>query len=424
MVTNVQDRQGLGEEFLADFAALSRIGATGDGGVDRQAATIDDGRAREWLSGWLEANGFRVRVDAVGNLFGTYDFRPGAPYAVAGSHLDSQPYAGRFDGAYGVLAAAFAAREAVRRAEAEGVAPECNIAVVDWFNEEGSRFKPSMMGSAVFTGLLDRDLALRTADPSGVTVREALTAIGGIGSQFDLAVDSYSEIHVEQGKTLEAHGTPIGVVESTWSAYKYTIRVHGEQGHTGSTLMEDRRDALLGAARLVVAVNDLVSHFDKGELHTSVGELTVTPNSPVVIARQVDLLMDLRARESRILDGALELLKTAIAEIEYRTRTRIEFVGSSVWSSGPFDAAGISLAEQVSHELGYETERVLTLAGHDATNMKTQVPVILLFVPSVGGVSHNVREFTEDADLVAGLDVFRELLWRRLTDARPAWSNR
>lgn len=416
-MTDPIDRETLGREFLADFEAMSRIGATGDGGVDRQAATAEDGRVREWLSEWLEHNGFTVRVDGIGNLFGTYEFRPGAPFVVAGSHLDSQPYAGRFDGAYGVLAAAFAAREAVRRAAADGVVPEYNIAVVDWFNEEGSRFKPSMMGSAVFTGLLDRDVALRTPDPLGVTVQEALTAIGGLGTDIDIAVDSYSEIHVEQGKALETSGVPIGVVESTWSAYKYTIRVHGEQGHTGSTLMPDRRDALLGAAHLVVAVNDLVDQFDEAELHTSVGELTVIPNSPVVIARQVDMLVDLRARESSTLDRALELLTAAVREIESRTRTRVEFVGSSVWSSGPFDRDGMALAEEVAHGLGFGTQRVLTLAGHDATNMKTHVPVVLLFVPSVGGVSHNVNEFTEDDDLVAGVEVFRELIWRRLTGA-------
>ncbi|MEB0288114.1 M20 family metallo-hydrolase [Cryobacterium sp. 10I1] len=398
--------------LLADFHTMSEFGATSGGGVDRQAASAADGQTRSWFSAWLADRGFRVEVDTIGNIFGLLELVPGAPYVLFGSHLDSQPLAGRYDGAYGVLAAGHAAHRAHRDLAASGITPRYNIAVVDWFNEEGSRFKPSMMGSAVFTGRLDLEVALATTDPRGTSVREALDAIGGRGGFVGPDVAGYAEIHVEQGRTLEDAGVPIGVVASTWCAYKYEIVVLGEQSHTGSTLMRDRRDALLGASKLVVAINELVREFDDEVLHASVGEFTVGPNSPVTIAREVRLLADLRARESSILASAFEILQQRMRAIESETGVRIEVLASSIWESGPFLETGLAITETAAEQLGLDSMRVLTLAGHDATNLKETVPVILIFVPSMDGVSHNEKEFTHDTDLVAGARVLTEVVKR------------
>ncbi|MFO7690525.1 MAG: M20 family metallo-hydrolase [Cryobacterium sp.] len=399
--------------FLDDFVTMSSFGATINQGVDRQAATAADGQTRHWFAGLLRSHGFTVDIDPIGNIFGLLQLVPGAPYILLGSHLDSQPLAGRFDGAYGVLAAAHAAIRARDQFAANGVTPTFNLAVVDWFNEEGCRFKPSMMGSGVFTGLLDLEKTLATTDAQGVTVAEALHAIDGVGTFTPPPIAAYSEIHIEQGRSMNDAGTTIGLVSSTWSARKYEIVVRGEQSHSGATRMKDRRDALLGAAKVIVAVNDLLAEFDEEAVHSSISELYVAPNSPVTVAREVRFLIDIRARESRLLAEAYAHLQNAIARIEAECRVSVDEIGASIWESGPFLESGIELSRSSAEALGYSNDRVLTLAGHDATNMKEIVPTVMLFVPSAAdGISHNEREFTADADLVAGVNVLTSVATR------------
>ena len=401
--------------FLDDFAAMSAFGATAGGGVDRQAATEEDAQVRAWLTGLLTGHGFAVHLDPIGNLFGLAEPTPGAPYVLFGSHLDSQPLAGKYDGAYGVLTAVHAAIRVLATHRAAGTTPAYNIAVVDWFNEEGCRFKPSMMGSGVFTGKLALDAALATTDPRGVTVQEALGAASGTGDSELPPLAGYGEIHIEQGPSMEEAGVTIGAVAATWCAYKYEVVVRGEQGHTGSMRMSDRRDALLGAAHLIVAVNDLIAHFPVESLHTTVSELYLQPNSPVTIAREVRLLIDLRAETTDILGEAFALLQERIAALEAKTRTEVDIVSRSIWQSGPFVEAGVALVEAAAAELGLSSTRVKTLAGHDATNVKDITPTVLVFVPSVDGVSHNEREYTTDADMLAGVNVFERVV-RALAD--------
>jgi len=401
--------------FLEDFSRLSAFGATARGGVDRLAATPAHAELRSWLRELLTDLGFDVRFDAIGNLFGLAELTPGAPFVLFGSHTDSQPLAGKYDGAYGVLAAVHAAATVVAEHRERGTAPRFNIAVVDWFNEEGARFKPSMMGSGVFSGKLPLEKALATLDPHGIAVEDALAASGFLGDFAFPQLAAYGEIHIEQGRSMHESGTTIGAVAATWSAYKYDIVVHGEQGHTGSARMGDRQDALLAGAHVVTAVNDLIREFPADALHTSVGEFTVLPNSPVTIAREVQLLADLRAESTVLLDRAYGLLEARLREVEERTRTRIEIRSRSVWQSGPFLEAGVRLVEEEAASRALEHARVKTLAGHDATNIKDLVPTVLMFIPSVDGVSHNEREFTEDEDMLRGLEVFEQVV-RRLSD--------
>jgi N-carbamoyl-L-amino-acid hydrolase len=268
-----------------------------------------------------------------------------------------------------------------------------------------------MMGSGVYTGKLGLDVALATADPRGVTVRDALAAIEvGAGEDQLPAVAAYGEIHIEQGPSMAEQGVTIGAVAATWCAYKYEVVVHGEQGHTGSMRMADRRDALLGAAHLIAEVNGLIEHFPAETLHTTVSELYVEPNSPVTIAREVRMLIDLRAETTEELEEAFAILRTRIADVEKRARVKVEILSSSVWRSGPFVEAGVAFVERAAEDLQLTHARVKTLAGHDATNVKDLVPTVLMFVPSVDGVSHNEREFTEDADMLAGVDVFTRVV--------------
>lgn len=401
-------------EFLADFATMSRFGATARGGVHREAATAADHQTRAWFAESLRHHGFEVTRDAIGNQFGLLEFVPGAPYLLVGSHLDSQPMAGRFDGAYGVLAAAYAARAARARVERGEIHPRVNLAVVNWFNEEGSRFTPSMMGSSVYTGKLAAADALATADRDGVTVAEAL-AQGEVGRLADAPTAAlYAEIHIEQGRVLENGGHTIGLVDRTWAASKYRIVVHGEQGHTGATVMADRKDALFGAAMLIVAARELTEMFPVGQLHSSVAELSLEPNSPVTLAREVVMNLDLRSPDERVLARANELLAEKIAKIETRARVTVEQRLTHQWGLLPYQPEGVELAREAAQHLGLAHTEIMTVAGHDSTNMKDVVPTVMLFIPSIEGVSHHELENSSDADSVAGVRMLSEVVARLL----------
>lgn len=402
-------------DFIRDFTTMSTFGATGRGGVERQAATEADGETRNWLSAWLRERGFRVEHDRIGNMFGLLELTPSAPYVLSGSHLDSQPRGGKYDGAYGVLAAAHAANRVRGHYERSGESAVFNVAVVDWFNEEGSRFKPSMMGSSVFTGKMNLDVALDTLDESGVSVREALSHIDALGTS-DVVAEfvvpaAYVEIHIEQGKLLDKENVDIGLVASTWAANKYEISVHGAQAHTGSTDMEDRQDALYGAALAVVAVRELAERYP-GRLHTSCGQMTVLPNSPVVVARECQMHLDLRSPDDSILAEADALLQRQFADIEIKANVRFERRHAHTWTANRYQPEGVELARQTVKDLGYSHMEIRTRAGHDSTNMKDMVPSIMLFVPSVDGISHSELENTNDQDLCHGVSLLAELLTR------------
>lgn len=392
------------EQFLKDWNEHSEIGKVpGTNGVDRQAGTEADREQRHWLSAKLSSYGFRVEYDAIGNQFGLLELCPGAPYVLLGSHLDSQPTAGKYDGAYGVLAAMHACREAKRSFSDGEVSPNYNLAVVNWFNEEGSRFKPSMMGSSVFTGKLGLDDALHTRDQTGDSVGEALTAMGQIGT-FSLSnVAAYAEIHVQQGRSMERDGIKIGLVTATWAAHKLEFLVKGEQAHSGAAAMEDRRDALLAAARLIVAARELTDAFEAGILHTACGEIHIYPNSPVVVASEARLLIDLRSPDPEIIAAAYNKLQLAIREIEVSERVSFSITHEHRWSQQPYPSSGVALARQLAASLGLSHAEILTVAGHDSTNMNDVVPTIMLFVPSKDGISHNLNEYTSEADMIDGL---------------------
>lgn len=407
MTTNTQ--------FLADFAVMSSHGATPGGGVERQAASSGDHATRAWFGRWLTEHGFTEAIDAVGNQFGTRELVPGAPYVLVGSHLDSQPLGGRYDGAYGVLAGAHAAARVVELAREGTLTPRFNVAVVNWFNEEGSRFTPSMMGSSVFTGKLDAATALATTDPSGVSVAEALSQGHAAATDAALGLDAvaqYAEIHIEQGKSMEENDITIGLVDRTWAASKYRVTVHGAQSHTGSTRMADRRDALYGASLAISAAREITEEFPEGALHSSVSELTVLPNSPVTIAREVTMNLDLRSPDEAVLAAAMTMLDERLAAAAERSRTEIDRVLTHRWGLLAYHPEGVELARASARELGLSHTEVMTVAGHDSTNMKDVVPTVMLFVPSVDGVSHNEGEFTRDEDAVAGVDLFTDVLRR------------
>lgn len=403
--------------FLADFAELSAIGATAAGGVDREAATAADGHAREWLRAWFVEHGLNPRVDAVGNMYGCVEVAAGAPYVLLGSHLDSQPTSGRFDGAYGVLAGAYAAATVAAEVDGRPEAARHNVAAVNWFNEEGSRFSPSLMGSAVFVGKTTADAVLDTVGKDGVSVRDALSRIGFQGDDVAPAANSYAEIHIEQGRTLEDEGLDIGVVTSNWAAYKYVVTAHGEQSHTGATHMRYRRDALVGASQVVLAVRAVADEFGPDTVLGSVGRFTVEPNSPVVVPARVRLAADLRALDGDTVEAAHRAFLTRIADITEAGEVTVEIESAALRPSTRYQDSGIALAGAVADDLGLRWRAMPTMAGHDSVNLKELVPTVMLFIPSVDGVSHNEREFSTDAQLLAGLHTLTETARRMVTGA-------
>lgn len=405
-----------GAAFLADFVELSAIGATAAGGVDREAATPADGAAREWLRDWFGRHGLECRVDSVGNMYGCAPTAESAdaPYVLIGSHLDSQPTSGRFDGAYGVLAAAYAAASL---AADRPMGAKHNVAAVNWFNEEGSRFSPSLMGSGVYVGKMSADDVLDTVGKDGVTVRDALSSIGFHGSHTAPRASSYAEIHIEQGRALVDGGFDIGVVTRNWAAYKYSITVHGEQSHTGATHMRYRHDALVGASQVVLAVRAVADEFGPDTVLGSVGRMMVEPNSPVVVPARVRLSVDMRALDAEDLVGAHESLMGRVAEIERSGEVAISVDSAALRPSTPYQDSGIALAGAVADDLGLSSCELPTMAGHDSVNLKDLVPTVMLFVPSVDGISHNEREFTTDGQMLAGVRMVSETARRMVTGA-------
>lgn len=405
-------------EFLSDFAEWSTFGATDRGGLHRMAATTAHAEARRWLLGRITASGADTRVDWVGNAFGLFEWLPGEPFVLIGSHSDSQPDGGRFDGAYGVLAALHAAVRLDRAVAAGAMRPVRNIAVVDWFNEEGARFQPSLMGSGVHIGKFTVDEVLAIADRSGTSVGDALATHGLAGTGPAPATAAYAEIHIEQGRVLEATGTDIGLVTANWAVRKYTVVVHGEQAHTGATSMADRRDALVGAARVVLAAHEIPGAFPVDTVLSAVGRFHIEPNSPVVVPARVTVDVDLRAEDEPTLEQAHERFTEALAAIT-ADGLRAEIAACALRPSTPYPPAGVDLAEEVATAAGLSSRRMRTRAGHDSINLKDVVPTVMLFVPSVDGISHSDREFTADPDLCHGVDVLTGVARRLVTERLP-----
>jgi N-carbamoyl-L-amino-acid hydrolase len=412
----------IGDELRAEFhhlfAAMAAIGATPAGGVCRLTGTTEDGVARNLLAATLAAAGAEPIADAVGNQFGLFRL-PGAgdTAVLCGSHLDSQPTGGKFDGTYGVLAAVVAAQAVRARLAAEGRTARHHLAVVNWTNEEGARFQPSLTGSSVFIGALTAEAALALAGGDGVTLGAALEAIGWRrDGTLPVRPVRAVEIHVEQGAVLETAGVPIGLVTGAWATRKLCLAFVGEPSHTGPTPMARRRDALRAAARAIEALYGIVEADGKGA-HASAARLTITPNSPNVVASEVRVWFELRHPDQPVVDAMAECFLAAAAAGAVPLGVAVETAIDESRPALPFDAEGVEIVRAAAAAHGHATIETMTIAGHDVLALQRKMPGTLIFVPSAGGLSHNEREFTEAADLDRGLEVLAETLWRMVTEA-------
>ena len=391
-----------GARLWQSLMDLAQIGATPKGGVCRIALTDLDRQGRDLFVRWARGAGCSIRVDAIGNIFAR---RAGQddnlPPVMTGSHIDTQPTGGKFDGNYGVLAGL----EVVRTLNAASVRTRAPIEVAVWTNEEGSRFVPVMMGSGVFCGAFTLEHALAQRDAQGVSVGEALASIGYAGQLGPApAVGSYFEAHIEQGPVLENHARVIGVVTAALGQRWYDVTVQGMEAHAGPTPMELRRDALLAASELVLEVNRIAVQRAPHARGT-VGTMELFPNSRNVIPGRASLSVDLRAPDDAQLLDMDAALRAACARIATERSLQITVEQVVYFPPQPFTPQLVQAVRANADDLGYSSMDVVSGAGHDAVYLARVAPAAMIFVPCDDGISHNEIENAAAEHLEAGCNV-------------------
>ncbi|KQT52496.1 MULTISPECIES: Zn-dependent hydrolase [unclassified Aureimonas] len=408
----------------AMMTAVSAFGGGEDGSMMRLTLSAEDGRARDWLGAWFAGNGFAGKIDPIGNQFGFAGMGgSNAPVVLVGSHLDSQPNGGRFDGALGVVSACEAIRAVREALERRGVLSACEFAVVNWTNEEGARFQPSLLGSSVFTGAAELDWALERRDGSGISVGEALSSIGYAGTDHVAVPGAYVELHIEGGPFLERENTRFGIFTRFWGATKYRLAFLGRQAHTGPTPMAERLDALLAGAHVVTGLKALAGAYGL-DLHTSVGRLEVFPNSPNTVPSEAVLFIELRSGSATVLAEAEERLNAMIEAAAKEAGVGFEIRSVDRRIAGPMDAGLVGLAERSAAGHGVVSRHLDTIGGHDAVSLAAVCPSIVLAVPSVGGVIHHPTELTRPEDQAFGTQVLADMLMTLATDGLAALQSR
>lgn len=406
-----------GERLWASLMDMARIGATDKGGNCRLALSPEDKAGRELFMGWCKEADMTLAFDAIGNLFARL---PGLDDSlspvVMGSHLDTQPKGGRFDGIYGVLCGL----EVVRSLNDSGVQNLRPIEIAVWTNEEGARFTPAMFGSAVFTGSLPLQTALDARDVEGISVAQALDSTGHVGElAFQRPFDAYFEAHIEQGPILEDNGLPVGVVTGGQAICWLDVSVQGQSAHAGTTPMALRKDAFFGAAAMAAELEAIAVAFAPKGLVT-IGQLSIGKSSRNTIPGAVNFTVDLRHHQD-----------AQIAIMEQQVHQRFEAVAQKRgltlridrhWLSPatPFDEQCVDAVRRAVQALGYPHQDIVSGAGHDAILLARHCPTTMVFIPCVGGLSHNEAEniFPEDARM--GCDVLLNAVAERLARAVPA----
>jgi beta-ureidopropionase / N-carbamoyl-L-amino-acid hydrolase len=381
----------------------ARIGATAKGGIKRLTLTDDDKRVRDWFKAAAEAIGCTVTVDEVGNMFARRVGRvEGLAPLCMGSHLDTQPTGGKFDGALGVLGAL----EAMRTLHESGYETNAPIEIVNWTNEEGSRFAPAMLASGVFAGVFTPDYAYGREDRDGKTFGDELDRIGYRGTEKagGHRLGAMFELHIEQGPILEDEGKMIGVVTGVQGMRWYEVTVFGQDAHTGATPMHLRRNALLGAARVIGAIDAIARAFAPDAVAT-VGLIENRPNSRNVIPGEVFFTIDLRHRDEAVLEKMESRMRAALPAI--LDPLKLTYDEKLIWTSPAvrFAPELIECVRQAAGKAGFATRDIVSGAGHDAVYVARVAPTTMIFVPCLNGISHNEAESTTFEQCAAGAQV-------------------
>ncbi|AZF06209.1 Zn-dependent hydrolase [Pseudomonas sp. R5-89-07] len=382
---------------------LAKLGATAKGGVCRLALTDLDRQARDLFVQWCEAAGCSVTVDAIGNIFARRAGRNSAlPPVMTGSHIDTQPTGGKFDGCYGVMAGL----EVIRTLNDLNIQTEAPIEVVVWTNEEGSRFPPCMMGSGVFAGKFDLQDTLDKQDEHGLSVGAELQRIGYAGSRAVSGhlVGAYFEAHIEQGPVLEDQAITIGVVMGCLGQKWFDLTLTGVEAHAGPTPMHLRKDALVGAAEVVSAVNR-IAHQQQPHACGTVGCLSLHPGSRNVIPGQVHMTIDLRHLHADKLQAMVDEVRSVIQTSAARHGLTYELTPTADFPPLDFNPICVNAVRDGASALGLSHMDIVSGAGHDAIFVAELGPAGMIFVPCEGGISHNEIENAAPDDLAAGCAV-------------------
>ena len=401
-----------GDRLWDTIMASASIGAGPRGGLRRLTLGCDDRRMRDVFAGWARAGGDALAVDQMGSMFvrraGT---EPELPPVLIGSHLDTQAAGGRFDGILGVLAGL----EVLRTLDAAKIATRRSIEVVNWTNEEGARFPPPMVASLVFAGKQTVEWAHARIDRDGHQLGTELARIGYLGGApvGGRAIDAYFELHIEQGPKLDQARRQIGVVTGGFPTNGLRIDVVGETAHVGPTEMAARRNALVGAAHVAVAVDEVGWRHAASEGKTTAARLDLWPNLPGIIAERATLYCDLRHPERAVVDRMLAEIERALPECERRSRCAITVAERWEFGGLEFDAELIGLVRTAAADLGATTLDIRSQAGHDAYHMATICPAAMIFTPCKDGISHNEAEDMTLADAIPGATVLLDAVLAR-----------
>lgn len=391
------------ERLWDELMETAKIGGTPKGGINRLTLTDLDRQVRDWFKARAEAFGCTVTVDDMGAMFAR---RPGQradlPPIAMGSHLDTQPTGGKFDGVLGVLSALEALRT-MHEARYETFAP---IEVVNWTNEEGARFAPAMVSSGVFAGAFDHDWASSRQDPTGETFADALQAIGYRGAEKcgEHPLSGFFELHIEQGPLLEAEGKDIGIVTGIQGIRWFEVTLTGQDTHSGTTPMTRRKNALLGAAHVVTQIERIANAHAPLAVGT-VGLMQVKPNSPNVVPGEVFFTVDMRHPEAKVLDDMESRLRAAVNEACRPQGLTAKVTNILDQPPVRFDAECIACVRDSAKSSGFSAREIVSGAGHDAGYVSRVAPTAMIFAPCHNGISHNEAEFTSKEQCAAGAQV-------------------
>jgi len=404
-----------GGRLQGSLEEMAKIGETPGGGVQRLTLTDEDKQARDLFVQWLKELDLEITIDEMGSIFGK---RPGKnndlPPVMSGSHIDSQPKGGRFDGILGVMGPL----EALRTLHENKVETERPIVIVDWTNEEGSRFAPAMVASGVWAGALERDWVYDRTDITGKRFENELVRIGYKGSApcEKWPVHCYYEYHIEQGPILEKEGKLIGAPKGILCLHWYDIYLEGEANQVGPTPMEGRHDALCAAAEMILKVNELPDRMG-GNMVATVGEIQNYPNSRNIIPDKVHFTVDIRSWDDDHAIKAWDLVRKDFEGIAERRGCPIKIEETWRVEHSPFDEKRVQLIMDSADSLGYSYLHMVSGAGHDASYMNQICPTAMIFVPSIGGRSHVEVENTRWEDCEAGANVLLHAMLRSANES-------
>jgi beta-ureidopropionase / N-carbamoyl-L-amino-acid hydrolase len=389
--------------FFSTLEESSRIGVGREEGLCRLALTDADRCMRDQFVEWCEGSGLSVTVDAVGNIFGRRAGTTDLPPVLMGSHLDTQVNGGRFDGIVGVLGGL----EVVRTLNDLGIETRRPIEVVNWANEEGSRFSPPMLASGCFVGAYDVEWAYGRPSDDGKTFGEELARIGyrGAAPVGKREIDAYFELHIEQGDVLDTTQTQVGVVTHGYTSFGALVEFRGETAHTGPWPMARRRNALVAAARMLTAVDDLGWEFAATGGKATAARLVAWPNKAGTLSDWAEVTCDVRHEDPRVATFMNDRMVRFAAEVSAKTGCESKILDKWNWGGAIFDNEMVTTVRRTAAKLGYSTTDLPSQAGHDAYFLATKYPTAMIFVPCREGITHHNRELSTSAHLDPGLNV-------------------